>query len=78
MATLITVEQSRTASREFLISIKNGDKTIAARQSAGSDAAGAAAQAVSAAMRYAGTFCIIAHSEVRAHIPSQFLSGSTN
>lgn len=75
---MVTVEQSRTASREYLISLNIDNKTIFRRHSAGHDAGGAAAQAVRTAMGYKGEYCIIAESEVSKFIPPHFLYGKMN
>lgn len=75
---LITIEMSRTASREYLISVSKENKTIYMRNSAGCDAGGAAASAVRAAMTYVGDYTIIAPKEVMEHIPVNVRSGTMN
>lgn len=74
----ITVEQSRTASREYLISVLQDSKVIMRRHSVGIDPAGAAASALASAMGYVGAYIIIAPEDVIKHIPIELRSNTVN
>ncbi len=75
---VITIEKSRRADQQYLLSVAVNKKIKYARYAVGLDAGGAAASAVRAAMGEVGQYCIIAPTEVLNMIPESVRSGFAN